>query len=80
MVERLDAAGAVVASNLHEVYPSGSWEPGELVVARLPGPVDSLTADPPRLAIGFARGGPTNRLTIDDPLPLYRQVRVLSAG
>jgi 4-amino-4-deoxy-L-arabinose transferase-like glycosyltransferase len=80
VVERLDGAGAVVASNLYEVYPSGSWEPGELVVAWLPAPAGGPAADPARLAIGFTRGGPTNRLTIDDPLPLYRQIRVLSAG
>ena len=24
-----------------------------------------------RLALGFTRGGPETRLTIDDPLPLY---------
>ena len=80
VVELVETGGAVESFSVVDPYPSRSWEPGELVVARLPVPTgatgDRVAA---RAALGFMRGGPAQRMTIDDPLALYGQTRVIGA-
>jgi hypothetical protein len=77
VAEQIEPDGAVRGVRLVDPYPSGSWEPGELVVARIPAPAEA-EAPPGRLALGFTRGGPSSRLTIDDPLSVYGQTRVIA--
>lgn len=78
VVEVLDERGTVVESRVADPYPSGSWEPGELVVAQLPVPTTERLRPGFKLALGFTRGSREARLAIDDPLPLYGQTRLMS--
>jgi hypothetical protein len=77
VVEQLAPDGSVRGSTTTAPYPSSSWEPGELVVVRAIAPPAADPSAPPRLAVGFTRGNNQNRMTIDDPLRLYNQIRVL---
>jgi hypothetical protein len=78
VVEALDSAGRVSDRSVVEPYPAGSWEPGEVVVAYLALP--STVRPGTQLAVAFGRGGAEQRLTIDDPLPLFGQTRYLIEG
>jgi hypothetical protein len=78
VLERLDNTGDSAANPAAEVYPAGSWEPGEIIAARLPLPsAAGPDSSGESFAFGFARGGTSpSRLAIDDPLPLYGQTRL----
>jgi hypothetical protein len=78
VLESLDATGEVVATRLVDPYPSRYWETGELIIAQVVPPADERApAEPRQLAIGFTRGTPGVRLTIDDPLALYNRTRIV---
>lgn len=78
VAEHIDSNGGVLNTVQTDPYPSGSWEPGELVVARIGIPSGGLPHEASQFAIGFTQGRLPNRLTIDDPLPLFGQIRVMS--
>jgi hypothetical protein len=80
VAERLDPDGAVLDTVYADPYPSGSWEPGELIVARIGIPSVNMPPGASKLAVGFTRGRPPNRLAIEDPLTLFGQIRVMSDG
>jgi 4-amino-4-deoxy-L-arabinose transferase-like glycosyltransferase len=73
IVELQDQAGGIIGSAVANPYPASSWEAGELVVALLPLPE---RAEDARASIGFTRGNAANRLSIDDPLALFGQLRL----
>jgi hypothetical protein len=77
ILELQNQAGAVVASNVSDPYPAGSWETGEVVVALLAPP---STANDLQASVGFTRGSAAGRLSVDDPLALFGQVRLLIGG
>jgi dolichyl-phosphate-mannose-protein mannosyltransferase len=76
IVEARDGNGAMVGTTSAEPYAAGSWEAGEVVVARLKRPSPTEPAAGGDLALSFGRGGTANRLSIDDPLPLFGQTRL----